>query len=403
MIQSIIYKKKINVVALGARDYYEVAIGLSEKGALGCLVTDFYCPRLLRSFVKKRFSPRLDSKNTMSIWWLLMLIKIPLAIVFRDKAKMNPFIDLVFGYVAAFITYMTGRNAVVYSYYALGFAKFINHFNVKDLEYVVFQVHPTPWFVSEVLSLDQAKHTQKGGGIFRAEQDINWSASACSEYFDVLKSASGIICASEVTKKSLIYNHENVENVRVAPYGSRFGYHTTLRQNHGPLKLLTVSSVSQRKGFHYAFDAVKDIDGLSWTIIGGNPDQEIVKMAPEWVTFTDRVSDEKLSIYFSECDLFIMPSLVEGFGLVYLEAISQGAAILCSNQTGISEVVKDYESALIVTIGSVQEISERIYWALSHRSELPVLSKNANTACAHMNWANFERLTSDAAYDFFNK
>ena len=50
------------------------------------------------------------------------------------------------------------------------------------------------------------------------------------------------------------------------------------------------------------------------------------------------MSDEELSALYSSCLAFIYPSFFEGFGLLVLEAMSCGVAVICSNTTNMPEV-----------------------------------------------------------------
>lgn len=381
--------KLVNVVSLGSRDYYKVAIALYKNGQLGELITDFYCPSILRKVIKKRYTVELPANYTRSIWWIVFLVKLLSHLVSKNSAQRNLYVDFTFGYLSALITFFCRRDAIVYSYYGRGFATFLNHFKITSIRYIIFQVHPTPWFVADILSKDQNRHRESHGGYFRDEQDVKWSLEECVDYFGAVKRASGVICASSTTKKSLVFNGESPSDVTIIPYGSKLVDSFRERPLSGPLKLLTVSSVSQRKGLHHAFKALKNELNIHWTIIGNDPDPEIVKMAPGFVEFIDRVSDEALKTYFSECHIFIMPSLVEGFGLVYLEAISQGAVVLTSDYTGVSDSLSDYHSGLLVRAGISEDIFERIDWAKRHPLSLNEIAKNARIACKEMNWDNF--------------
>ena len=61
-----------------------------------------------------------------------------------------------------------------------------------------------------------------------------------------------------------------------------------------------------------------------------------------------------------ENDVLVLPSLSEGFGLVVLEAMSQGLTVIVSNQTGASDVVTDGESGFVVPIRSAESIAAKL-------------------------------------------
>lgn len=70
--------------------------------------------------------------------------------------------------------------------------------------------------------------------------------------------------------------------------------------------------------------------------------QNIVKtcgLAITDVVFTNFVSEEDLLALYNCCELFIFPSLHEGFGLPVLEAMSCGRAVIASNTSSLPEVV----------------------------------------------------------------
>jgi len=59
------------------------------------------------------------------------------------------------------------------------------------------------------------------------------------------------------------------------------------------------------------------------------------------VIFTGYIPDEDLNVLYNNCDSFIFPSLMEGFGLPVLEAMTCGAPVIGSNRSSIPELIED--------------------------------------------------------------
>jgi glycosyltransferase involved in cell wall biosynthesis len=70
--------------------------------------------------------------------------------------------------------------------------------------------------------------------------------------------------------------------------------------------------------------------------------REIDELAAEHeVVFLGRVVDDDLPALYSLSDVFVFPSLYEGFGLPPLEAMACGCPVVCSNTSSLPEVVGD--------------------------------------------------------------
>jgi len=115
--------------------------------------------------------------------------------------------------------------------------------------------------------------------------------------------------------------------------------------------ILTVSQISPRKNLDTLINAFallkKNPSFLHKLVIVGNNGwlyssiYEIVKregLANE-VIFTGVIPDNDLIAIYNMADLFIFPSLYEGFGLPVLEAMSCGLPVICSNTSSLPEVV----------------------------------------------------------------
>lgn len=78
--------------------------------------------------------------------------------------------------------------------------------------------------------------------------------------------------------------------------------------------------------------------------------------AGDRVHFTGRVTDEELVQLYNQADLFVYPSLYEGFGLPLLEAMACGTPVVTSNSSSLPEVAGD--AAILVDPFSNKELAD---------------------------------------------
>ena len=78
------------------------------------------------------------------------------------------------------------------------------------------------------------------------------------------------------------------------------------------------------------------------------------------VVFKGGVSDKELVELYKSCDVFLMPSSQEGFGIVFLEAMAFKKPVIGGNHGGTPEVILDNETGFLVEHGDVDVLADRI-------------------------------------------
>jgi len=160
----------------------------------------------------------------------------------------------------------------------------------------------------------------------------------------------------------------------------------------GKLRVLFAGSMGQRKGLCDLFNALKLLnrDDIELVVMGS-------LLAPmefyrsEFADFTyepGRSNDQVLAL-MRTCDVFCLPSIVEGRALVMQEAMSQGLPIIITPNTGGSDLVIDGETGFLVPIRSPEQIAEKLAWFLSNRLKIPGMGEKAKLHAATYSWESY--------------
>ncbi len=111
----------------------------------------------------------------------------------------------------------------------------------------------------------------------------------------------------------------------------------------------------------------------------------------ERVHFTGYVPDEDLPVLYSAADLFVFPSLYEGFGLPVLEAMACGVPVVCSNTSSLPEVAGD--AALLVDPTDVRALAAAMERALTDQALRATLRARGLERARRFTWEEAARRT----------
>lgn len=147
-----------------------------------------------------------------------------------------------------------------------------------------------------------------------------------------------------------------------------------------PLKLMIVGRLTYYKGHSLLIEALKKCPNVELDIIGvGELEERLRKLVQvnnlsSRVIFHGRVSDTLLQQMYQTCDLVCLPSIekTEAFGLVLLEAarLAKPALVTDVEGSGMSWVVDDKKTGLVVSANSVKAISDALTFAARNKALL---------------------------------
>lgn len=155
-----------------------------------------------------------------------------------------------------------------------------------------------------------------------------------------------------------------------------------IRKKHS---ILFVGRLIDWKGVEVLINAVKhlisDYPDLSLQIIGEGPEkgryEGIVRdfKLDSTVTFRGQISDAELNQAYIQADLFVLPSqekngiIMEGLGVVLIEAIAHGVPVIGSRIGGIIDIIEDGVTGYLVQPGDEKDLAEKISWVFDHPQE----------------------------------
>lgn len=160
------------------------------------------------------------------------------------------------------------------------------------------------------------------------------------------------------------------------------------------VKVIFVGSLNQRKGLSYLLKAVSDLgkDQVELTLVGRRPNVPCLPLTQalssyRWVPSLPHHEILKL---IQENDVLVLPSLFEGFGLVILEAMSQGVPVITTPHTCGPDIISDGIDGFIVPIRSAEAIAEKIR-LFKNRDFLITMSEQAVAKAALYHWERYRR------------
>ncbi len=140
-----------------------------------------------------------------------------------------------------------------------------------------------------------------------------------------------------------------------------------------PYRVLSVSRLAEPdryKGLDHMIKAVALLreSGLpiSYHIVGDGPDAARLRQIAAAtgvaadVVFHGRVSDERLRSLYAECDMFVLASGAEGFGIVYLEALAHERPVIGADAGGVPFFIRQGATGWLVPYGDPQALANCI-------------------------------------------
>lgn len=160
--------------------------------------------------------------------------------------------------------------------------------------------------------------------------------------------------------------------------------------------LLYVGTIEERKGLTYLIDAISMLENkasVKLNIVGKIVDpvyyerlKQQIRVAGliENVNFLGRVSDEILAECYQKAEIFTFPSLLEGYGIVLIEAFNNGLPIVCFDNTAMPYTVRDGVNGFVAKNRDAKDMAAKIQSLIGNTLLREQLQKGIEDTVMHL-------------------
>ncbi|MDB6147303.1 MAG: glycosyl transferase group 1, partial [Spartobacteria bacterium] len=217
-----------------------------------------------------------------------------------------------------------------------------------------------------------------------------------------------VICPSRFVMESLPEEVRGVTPCIVAPFGSPIldSVKDLDPPPARPLRVLFAGAMTQRKGLADLFAAMKLLksSNVELVVMGSTlcPIHYYRERCASFIYEPPRPNRDVLRL-MQTCDIFVLPSIVEGRALVQQEAMACGLPLIATKNAGADDLIVEGETGFLVPIRSPEKIAEKIDWFAMNRSRLGGMGIAAQRRARDLTWRSYGETVVGAIRGLLNK
>ncbi|MCB0338290.1 MAG: glycosyltransferase family 4 protein [Bdellovibrionales bacterium] len=217
--------------------------------------------------------------------------------------------------------------------------------------------------------------------------------------------ADYIVVASTFTCNSLISSGIPRNKISLIPYGISATDFSPAPTPPKTLNILFVGRVGPRKGVHYllkSFNSLGIIDA-KLKLIGTNefPRGWLEKNLGS-AQYQPTIAHHSLIHEYQNASVLVLPSLIEGFGMVILEAMACGIPVIATPNTAATDIIDDGVDGFVIPIRNIDALKEKILWCYDNPDQLTQMGKLARLKACHFSWERYRSSLGSFLLDKLN-
>lgn len=222
--------------------------------------------------------------------------------------------------------------------------------------------------------------------------------------------ADHVVVLSSFARRTFVERGMPADRVSVLPLGADVGAfrptpevarERAVRIRRGAaLRVLYVGALSYQKGWLDLLSVARALEGEAVQFLCAGPITPEVRPSLSSlsanVQILGKLPQHELPATYATADLFLFPTIQDGFGMVLAQAKTGGVPVLTTANSAGPDLVREGHDGWVVPIRRPDLLADRIRWSTSHRERLAEMAEAAYAGAAPRDWrevaAEFEAL-----------
>jgi len=206
-----------------------------------------------------------------------------------------------------------------------------------------------------------------------------------------LRTANYFLAASNFTRASLLSEGINESLLFNIPYGIE-SVTDKKEQKDEKVKFGFVGRLTYEKGI---YDLLKTIDSITIKnvefLFFGKYDKKdkFINKYRKNVVYYGHIPKKAMLEHYNNIDYLIFPTLADGFGFAVLEAMSKGVPVICSDNTGASDIVNNGKNGYVYKTGDTKELLKLVEYCAMNITNYNQMSADAIETAKNYTWDKY--------------
>lgn len=198
-------------------------------------------------------------------------------------------------------------------------------------------------------------------------------------------------------KETLVKAGYPENKILVNPYGYDANIFYPSENKKFKKTILYGGTIGIRKGWYYLKEILKYFDGsnINFIIAGGiegiikDDVETFFKESKSNINYIGSVSQKKLAYYMRNVNLFLFPSVLEGFGMTVLQSMASGTPVIASKATCGVDLITNGNNGYVFDKKDISSWILQIENIIDDKDTLETMGVNAFNTVKNITWSNY--------------